>query len=422
MGNEFSDFIGDYRRFSMWTIAVGAIVACVAVGFIFYHVTLNDFARSIQAGMGNLTSDALRDGVSKDNVEGVERVGDLAGPLIAGKGFVSITVYDANGEPVFSAPNSAPPAQSALEREMLDKALAGEATGRPVFGDGGVFHIVVPLKSADGGAPPGALSGRRPLKMFLQGTAQTIGLLVLSILLASGAVLAMNWAFARRASRAMERSAAVASALQLRLKDSLQEAELQAVGTLQALTAAVDAKDVYTSQHSLNVADYACAIAHEIGRDDLALEVERAGLLHDIGKIGVAEALLQKPSKLTKTEMAAVAQHSRLGANIIQTIPFLMSIVPAVAHHHERWDGTGYPDGLAGEAIPLQARILATADAFDAMTTTRPYRPAMPTAEAKRELTRCRGEQFDPSMVDALLRVLDSGRVVVHPQSTKAAS
>jgi HD-GYP domain-containing protein (c-di-GMP phosphodiesterase class II) len=99
-----------------------------------------------------------------------------------------------------------------------------------------------------------------------------------------------------------------------------------------------------------------------------------------------------------------------------------MSIVPAVAHHHERWNGTGYPDGLAGEAIPLQARILATADAFDAMTTTRPYRPGMPIAEAKRELVRCRGEQFDPSMVDALLRVLDSGRVVVHPQSTKAAS
>jgi putative nucleotidyltransferase with HDIG domain len=258
--------------------------------------------------------------------------------------------------------------------------------------------------------------------LFLEGTLETIALLVGAILLFAGVAYALLWNFAARATREVERHASVAQALQGRLSTSLQDAEMQAIGTLQALSAAVDAKDVYTAQHSLNVADYACAIAREMGREDLVVELERAGLLHDLGKIGVGEALLQKPSLLTDSELAVVAEHSRLGASIIQTIPFLSSIVPAITHHHERWDGNGYPDCLSAEDIPLAARILATADAFDAMTTSRSYRPAMPEEEARRELARCRGTQFDPATVDALLRALDSQRLRVREEAYEATA
>ncbi len=126
------------------------------------------------------------------------------------------------------------------------------------------------------------------------------------------------------------------------------------------------------------------------------------------------EQLLQKPAKLTPEEFAAVAEHSRLGANMISMIPFLDPVVPAVLHHHERWDGSGYPDGLSGATIPLEARILATADAFDAMTTDRPYRSAMTVSAAAAEMMACRGRQFDPQTVDAILDAFEDGRLRVR--------
>jgi putative nucleotidyltransferase with HDIG domain len=412
VSNEQTDLIGRYLRYSAWTVMLVAVGACVAVGLIFYNVTLNDFARSIQAGFGTLTSDALREGVRADNAQGIADVKRMASPLIKAKGFLTLTVYDSEGRIVFSTPNATPDPSSLPEKEMLARALAGKAVGRPEFQRGsGVFHVVVPLKGPEGSPPPGALAGTRPLNKFLVGTAQTMAMLMITILLSAGVAVVLLWGFASRARREIERDAAVVSALQSRLGSALQETQLHALGTLQALTAAVDAKDVYTAQHSLNVADYACAIAVELDRSDLADQLERAGLLHDVGKIGIPEVILQKKSQLTAGEWTAVKEHSRLGAEIISTIPSLMEIVPAVTHHHEHWDGSGYPGGLAGDAIPLVARVLATADAFDAMTTSRPYRRAMPVAEAVAELKRCSGSQFDPEMVAALLQALDSGRL-----------
>jgi len=202
-----------------------------------------------------------------------------------------------------------------------------------------------------------------------------------------------------------------------RLESSLDDLEMHSLGTLQALVAAVDAKDSYTARHSMAVTDYAVATGRRLGLDEQDLKsLERVGLLHDVGKIGTPESILLKPVGLTDEEMQVIREHPEMGGHIVETIPFLAHLMPAVRSHHERWDGLGYPDRLKGDAIPLLARILAVADAFDAMTSDRPYRKGMPTSSAAEEMVRSKGIQFDPDVVDALLSAIAAGElnVVIH--------
>lgn len=199
-----------------------------------------------------------------------------------------------------------------------------------------------------------------------------------------------------------------------RLRESLKTLEQQTLGTLEGLITAVDAKDSYTARHLLAVTDYAMAAAQHMGLSAEEIgEVERAGLLHDVGKIGVAESVLLKPTQLDSDERELVREHSEMGARIVESIPVLNDLVGAVRHHHESYDGGGYPGGLAGEEIPLIARLLAVADAFDAMTSDRPYRTGMRITNARAELLRCRGTQFDPECVDALVAAIDSGDLAI---------
>lgn len=206
-----------------------------------------------------------------------------------------------------------------------------------------------------------------------------------------------------------------------RLNDSLAQLGEQRLGMLQALSMAVDARDHYTAQHSMHVADYSCAIALRLGMRDRLTVFEQAGLLHDVGKIGVPDTLLLKPSHLTPEEYEHIKSHVETSSAIIRSVPFLAEVVPAVRHHHERWDGSGYPDGLEGDHIPMAARILAVSDAFDAMTTDRPYRPAMSTAEARRRLLDGAGKQFDPQMVDALVALIDAGIIAIEKPTAAVA-
>lgn len=178
------------------------------------------------------------------------------------------------------------------------------------------------------------------------------------------------------------------------------------MGTLQALTASIDAKDRYTRGHSERVAHVASALAREIGlSEEEAERIRIAGLVHDVGKIGVPEAVLTKQGRLNDAEFDAIKRHPQIGYGILQDIPTLQDVLPGVLHHHERWDGRGYPSGLSGEQIPLQARIIAVADTFDAMSSTRSYRPAMPREKVLAELQRCAGTQFDPALIPAFLRL-----------------
>jgi len=178
------------------------------------------------------------------------------------------------------------------------------------------------------------------------------------------------------------------------------------MGLLHSLTSAVDAKDAYTCGHSERVALLSRHLSQQIGLSEHQVErVYMAGLLHDVGKIGVPEAVLQKPGKLTTEEFDQMKKHPEVGARILQDIKQIKDIIPGVLYHHERFDGKGYPSGLAGENIPIMGRILCLADCFDAMTSNRTYRKALPLEVALIEIRRCSGTQFDPRLAEAFLKI-----------------
>ena len=176
---------------------------------------------------------------------------------------------------------------------------------------------------------------------------------------------------------------------------------------LNALVTAVDTKDRYTRRHSEDVLSYSHQIARALGMDDQALHtIQVAALLHDVGKIGVPDAILRKPGRLTEEEYEAVQQHPVMGAIMVGAVPGFEETLDAIRHHHERWDGGGYPFGLRGEEIPLTARLMAVADAYSAMTTDRPYRKGMEPEKALTILQSGAGTQWDPACVGAFLRVM----------------
>jgi HD-GYP domain-containing protein (c-di-GMP phosphodiesterase class II) len=178
------------------------------------------------------------------------------------------------------------------------------------------------------------------------------------------------------------------------------------MGTVQALTAAIDAKDRYTFGHSERVAAVAAQLALASGMSrEQAERVRIAGLVHDVGKIGVPESVLTKQGRLTDEEFGHIKKHPQIGFTILRDIHLLADVLPGVLHHHERYDGRGYPHGLIGEKIPFIARILAVADTFDAMSSTRSYRSAMPREVVLAEIGRCSGTQFDPALAMTFVKL-----------------
>ena len=193
------------------------------------------------------------------------------------------------------------------------------------------------------------------------------------------------------------------------LAEKHQELRTAYVQTIRALAEAVDAKDAYTRGHSERVGVYASKIAREMGFQKEFIErVYIAGLLHDVGKIGVRDSVITKPDRLTPEEYDEIKQHPAIGAKILEPVDFLADVTPCVRHHHEWFDGSdrGYPDRLRGDAIPLPSRIILVADTVEAMTSDRPYRKALPLDVVYTELTKYSGSQFDPVCVDAFLRLL----------------
>ncbi len=188
-----------------------------------------------------------------------------------------------------------------------------------------------------------------------------------------------------------------------------QQLQQHSLATLAAITQALEARDTYTRGHSERVTLMALAIARHLGYSERELSLlEIAGLIHDIGMIGISDALLNKTDQLTEEESALLRQHVELGRSIVAPLEFLRDVLPRAFAHHERWDGQGYPNGLAGEAIPLDSRILAVADAYDALISPRPYREAMSSTQAVAIIQAGAGSQWDPTVVQAFLAVMQA--------------
>ena len=232
-----------------------------------------------------------------------------------------------------------------------------------------------------------------------------------AIWVTTAAVFALLWLalvlLVRNASKTMTRQTDVLRERSRALADSYERLEESAFEAVETLNATVEAKDPYTAGHSRRVQRIAVAVGEELGLTPRELEAIRfGGMFHDIGKLAVPDSILTKPAKLTEEEYDRIKEHSAEGARIVAKLGRLREAVPIIRHHHERWDGRGYPDGLAGTEIPLSAAVVGLADAWDAMTTERPYHRALDLDEAFAEVRDGRGTQFAPEVVDAFFSVV----------------
>ena len=193
------------------------------------------------------------------------------------------------------------------------------------------------------------------------------------------------------------------------LSETYRKLESAYMESIETLRHTVDAKDAYTRGHSDRVSEYSVLIGQKLGLSDNDLRILRlGGLFHDIGKIGVPDSILQKESKLTDDEYSEIKNHPSIGVHILSTASIFNDIIPIVKHHHEKWDGNGYPSKLKGEKIPFLARITTIADSFDAMSSKRSYRDSLPLDVIKEEFRKNRGTQFDPNLDDLFLEMLEN--------------
>ncbi|HEY8314858.1 MAG TPA: HD-GYP domain-containing protein [Candidatus Baltobacteraceae bacterium] len=214
---------------------------------------------------------------------------------------------------------------------------------------------------------------------------------------------------------------ALAIAAQRELNRHQRRADDTFTQTMSGLAAIVDKRDPYTAGHSIRVAAYAKRLAEAMRLDGVTIKtIENAALLHDLGKIGIPDAVLLKPAKFDEREREIIKFHPDIAGEILAGVEAMRDVVPCIVHHHERWDGEGYPRKLAAEKIPLGARIISVADAYDAMTTDRPYRRALTVEIARTELLRVSGTQFDERCVRAFIKLIDAGAVVPPAPMTDA--
>ncbi len=209
-------------------------------------------------------------------------------------------------------------------------------------------------------------------------------------------------------------------ALVRRLKQALRQNQELFLETIRTLAAAIDAKDPYTRGHSERVASYSMALSRHLGlKQDEVFRIHIAAILHDVGKLGIKDGILNKPGGLSDEEFEVMRQHPSIGAQIMSPIRMLKDIIPGIRNHHETWDGTGYPDRLKGDQIPMVARIIGVADTFDAMTTTRPYQQAMTLEYVIAKMRSMSGSRFDPLVIDAFLAAVEAGDVSPPARETQ---
>lgn len=357
----------------------------------------------------------------------VTELNALVGSQMPGTGIVDLKLWNRDGQLMFSSDSGDVAGVKFGQHEGLAKALRGEVSreieaeateenANQYASGGSLISVYAPIMGSDG-VPQAVFEIYQPYAPVAASIRRMVALVWLIVIGGAVPSYLLQLRFVQRTAVQLDSAQFSLIEVNDRLEASLDDMAMHSLGTLQALVAAVDAKDSYTARHSIAVTDYAVAIGRRMGLSDIQLvALERAGLLHDVGKIGTPESVLLKASALTDEEFDIIREHSEMSGHIVETIPFVADLMPAVRSHHERWDGTGYPDGLKAESIPLLARILTVADAFDAMTSDRPYRKGMSIAEAASEMVVFKGSQFDPAIVDTLLAAVaaDEIRVVIH--------
>jgi putative nucleotidyltransferase with HDIG domain len=267
------------------------------------------------------------------------------------------------------------------------------------------LHVFAPVRG-DGGGTIGAYEvyvDSAELNSFVASGVRTIWMLVTGVFLLLYFVIVV---LARGASKRLSQQTATLRSRSAELEYSYLRLQENSVGAIECLNATVEAKDPYTAGHSQRVRRLAIAIGRELGFATDRLEtLGTSALFHDIGKIAVPDAILTKPNRLDADEFEVVKEHAAKGAEIVAKLPQLAATVSTIRHHHERWDGCGYPDRLRGREIPLEAAIVGLADAWDAMTTARPYSAALSLEEALKNVREGRGKQFHPQVADAFFTV-----------------
>jgi putative nucleotidyltransferase with HDIG domain len=403
--------------------AVILVLGAVALGSILTSALHSQALDSERASLARYVDGVVRPTVVSNDRVVLTRRGDNAmlRTLKAQPEVVTVKVWRADGTLAWTNRDQARIGRSfPLDDELGDaihdnKAVAAmigtsgnaEDAAERRLGFAHLFEVYAPIESDNGTHAIGAyeIYANPSAVNHLIGNRRTmIWFMVGGIFLALYAALTL---LVRGASRTMRSQNEALRERSARLMESYQRLEESALEAVESLNAAVDAKDPYTAGHSQRVQRVALAIGAELGLASERLDALRfAGLFHDIGKLSVPDAILTKPDRLTPEEYEVIKRHPEDGAGIVGRLGRLREAVPLIRHHHERWDGRGYPDGLAGERIPLEAAVVGLADAWDAMTSERPYSRARSLEDAAREIRNGRGTQFAPSVVDAFFAAL----------------
>ena len=387
-------------------LAVGAVALSSRLSSDLHAAVLEDSGRDVSAYLDAAVTPAVVHGGQVALTPAQRR--RLGHSLRLPDDMKGLNVYARTGRLVFSTTRPDRVGRVRTSPDLRRAIRLGEPSAAeidPVGNAGTVVKVWAPL-TAPAGRPVGAAEVSLDDSVVTAVIADARG----TIWYAVGVVFGVLWLvlalLVRGASVRMRAQNEDLAARQHDLVESSRELQATLLQTIETLNAAVEARDPYTAGHSQRVRRVSLAIGRELRLSPKQLgALATAALFHDIGKIGMPDAILTKPGRLDPAEAAIMREHVTRGAEIVSRISPLKDSVPAIRHHHERWDGLGYPDRLGGTAIPIEAAIIAIADAWDAMTTDRPYSAALDMSEAILQIHAGRGKQFNPAVVDAFVVV-----------------
>jgi putative nucleotidyltransferase with HDIG domain len=358
------------------------LVAAVVLSLVLGTAVRNQASSDIRADLSHVTTVALASGES----------GDILADPIAARTISKQLLRDPNVAGVEILREGSEPAETTARDQVVYQTPL-----RTVNGQTGYLRVV-----------------SNPVTVVQ--SSSHIRFIWVSVSIIFAALFALLVLLVRGASHSLQRRRSALQDQSEALMEAYERLEQSSLEAIESLNATVDAKDPSTAGHSQRVVEIALRIGRELRLDPKRLEVLRLGaLFHDIGKLAVPDAILLKPGRLTRHEFEVIKRHCEDGARIVDRFGPLRPVVSIIRHHHERWSGHGYPAGLKGRTIPMEASIVGLADAWDAMTTNRPYKPTLSVAEAREEVETCSGTQFRPDVVDAFVSVLERDPAIFTP-------